>query len=809
MAKRTKRNRLPRDLNPDSLRTLRENGEAPKSRVRRASQVHRLCKQMVEDDRRRAAKRERLYKAYKRFPPTDYSTLVELRMEDQSNVNWGMMPFIIDNNRGSFYDMIAERGTACDIVTKVGNPIEQRVYSDLISQKYDQYGVREDFGYLQGQEISILDMMLYGKGIHMWEDVEGHYSEPCPARDFYVPEDTHISLNKFDLFMRKRKYHLYELWERIKDESAARDRGWNVEAVTEAMRMQREDWLRNYTNEDLMHDVANGRTALTSVMKEVVSVYDFYVREFDGTISRLMVLQDYTPLTSLVNETVSADKSGVEASEDDTIDECGFLLCKMEYAEKIQEVVTVFIDNSGSGDWHDTPSLAEAIFVQCRQYDIIMNSIMDAIKLNMTLMLQGQTADATEKLKNMVWGQFAIIPADMPFVQKQTQMDTTAATNSLQFMMSDLYSGIGHYRVQNTTPSGDKPTATQTQIDSAESAKLSGTQIRRFNEQQTVFHTEKYRRFVSMPKGAKGYEYYEKFCDDLKELGVPKKAWEMDNIRSITSNMIAGPGSPSYKMMASEKIINLTNMTPKDDGQRAAIEDGIAALAGRQNVRRYMPPKVRVDPNNEEKIMGLECEAFSDPMLNPKNVQVLPSDNHVAEIAYHLDDMAQTVMKLQDAMKDGSLTKELAQPGMTRLMHEGAHVGAHMQFLQRDSGKQPIVKEFSSNLATIQKSVEQLQQQMAKMLQDQQQKEKFDPTNDPAIQRQIAMGQLQVQTAEQLANIKVASIAQGHATRDEVQKDKAASDIAITRAKAAAEIEAKTAKEQASPRKLSPPKPKP
>lgn len=781
------------DNNPDGLRTVRSNGEAPKSRVRRASQVLQICRDLVESDVRRMAKRERIWKAYKRFPPTDYSTLVELKMEDQSNVCWGMLAFAVNNTRGSFYDMIVERGRACDIQTKVGTVIQQRVYSDLISEKYDEYGVREDFDYLIGQEISILDMCLFGKGIHMWEDVEGHVSEAVPARDFYVPEDTHIALSKFDLFMRKRKFQLYELYERIENESAAKERGWNTDAVAEAMRMQREDWLSNYTSEDFMHDIVNGNMAMTSVMKESVHVYDFYIREFDGTISRMMILQDYT---ALVNEKSNPASEGVEAHqalEDDVVDECGFLLCKMEYAKAVNEVVCVFLDNAGSGEWHDTPSLAEEIFVQCRQYDIIMNSIMDAVKLNMTLMLQGQTADATERLKQMVWGQFAVIPADTPFVQQRTQLDTQEATTTLQFMMSDLYSGIGRYQVGANSPNGEAPTATQSQQDAAESAKLSGTQTRRYNEQQTVYHRERFRRFIALTKGAKGYEQFEKFKDDLKEAGVPEKAWSWENIRSVTSNMIAGPGSPSYKMQAADKIIAITNMTPKDDGQRAAFEDAIAAVAGRSNVSRYMPPKERLDPDNEEWKMGLECEAFSDPNLNPKNVVVKPDDPHIQHISYHLDDMAQTIMGLQDAMQKGQLDEKRAFPGMTRLMHQGAHVTAHMQFLARDTGKQPILKKFSADLNIIQKQIGQLQQQMQKMLDDKKnQGSQLDP-NDPDIMKKMSMAQIDIEAAQQLAQIKAQAAATMHNIHEQAAQDKATTDVAITRAKAAAAIQAAAA----------------
>lgn len=738
-----------------------------------------------------------MYKAYKRFPPTDYSTLIELKMEGQSNVNWGMMAFLVNNNIGSFYDMLAERGTACDIQTKIGNFIERRVYSELISLGYDQYALREDYNYLMGAEMDILDMALYGKGIQMHDRKDSYQSDHVPVHEFYVPEDTPISLDEFDMFMRKRKYRLHQLFDCIKDREKAEKMGWNVDAVIDAMRMKRDDWKGSST-EEFMHDLVAGRRSLSDAMKERVHVYDLYIKELgDEEISRHMVLQDYEPFFSLVNEKIKDGKTLDDVGKGDILDSQGFLFSKLKYEENVRRIVSVFFDRTGSGDWHDTPSLAEEVFVQCRQYDIIMNSIMDAIKLNMTLILQGSTPEATERLKAMVWGQFAILPSDTPFVQQRTQLATVDATQTLQFMMSDLYSGIGHYRIQDRAPKGDSPTATQRQLDAAESAKLSGTQIRRFNEQQTVHHKEKFRRFVSLTEGCKGYEQFEKFKDEMREMGVPAKAYEFKNIRSITSNMIAGPGSPSYKLMAAEKIIALTNITPKDDGQRAAIEDAIAAIASRQNVSRYMPPKKRMDPEWEERMIGFECETFSDPMLNPRNLAAFPDDNHVKHIDVHLNDMSTTVIKLEEAIKAGTLEERVAFPAMTRLMHEGAHTAAHLKFLALDKGKEPILKEFQKGLFALQRSVEKVQGEMKKIQDAKQQGKPLDP-NDPDLQKQLAMDSMKLDTERQLADIKIASISRQHQLREEITRDKAATDLAVKRAGATVDIENKKRAAKAS-----------
>lgn len=768
--------------NPTFLRTVSANGTAPESRFQNAEQVFRAAREMVEADNGRMKKRARVYKAYKRFPPTDYSSIVDLR-HDGSNVNWGMLQFMVDSQMTSFYDMVAERPRACNILTKKGRDAkEKEIFSDYISDAYDRYALREDENFLAETEMDLMDLGLFGKGIQMYDDMEGYQSEHCPVSELYVPEDTRLNFSEWDCFCRKRSYKLHKVWDMIKNKGRAEEMGWSVEATIYAMRSLREDWRNNYhTNEQFLKGVAQGRVSLSSVMKERLHVFDFYVLEYDGTISRFIVMQNYSDVLALVNE---KDKSETGSTEDTACDEMGFLYCKMKYAENIREILSVFIDRAGSGMWHDTPSFAESIFVQCRQYDITMNRIMDAIAMNMTLLLQGQTEEATQRLKDVVWGQWAILPAGMPFVQQRTQLDTQVATMSLQFMMSDLYSGIGAYRVQEKDKGGDQPTATQRQLDAAESAKLKGTQISRYNERQTIFHRQKFERFIRCKSGMKGFENFEKFRECLREYGVPDAAWNtMDNIESVSSNMLAGAGSPSYKLMVAEKIISFTNLVPKDEGQRAAIEDAIAALAGRQAVKRYLSAKIVPDPTWKDREIGLECEAFESAALNPQNLQVYPNDDHVRHIPRHLGDMATTVVRVEKAIQDGTIDESLARPAMTRLQNEGAHVTQHIKMVQSDESKMPYLKEWNAQLMSLQRAIGKISQNMQKILDQKGQQGGQDRSQDPDIMKAMSLAQIQVDTAQKLAQITLTSAANKAQVDNDIAKEKASVEVAAKMAK--------------------------
>lgn len=780
-----------RDPEPQALRSVNSNGEAPASRLRSAFQAWEVAWDLDRTDRRRRAKRTRIYKAYNRFPPTEYSKLAKEGGSWQSNVNFGMLSFIVDNTVASFYDMLTERTSAADIVTKKGNAKEKVEWSEHISIAFSQALERWD-EFLINQEEDLLDMMLYGKGIEMWEDNDGFQTRHVSCDEILIPDSTKITLANFDVAVVKWKFQLKELYDAISDPSAAGDMGWNVEAVIEAMRWKRDKWRRNFTSEEFVKKVKEGDITLTSHLKETVSAYIVYIKEFDGKVSKHIVLRDYAPMFSLTRGNQFTSKTSPDdasQSNKDEINSMGFLFTRTGMFESYKNVFAVFIDNAGSGMWHNTPSLAEKVFVQCRQYDFAMNAVMDAIKINMSLILQGDTAEATEKIKELVFGPYCLLPADVKMSQHRMQLPTTEATQSLQFLMLDMNRGIGNYQIHARGQDGDAPTATQSQLDATEAAKLTGTQLRRFNSQHSIYYRELFRRLTTMTEGEKGYEIFKEFREYLDENQVPKQAWKMENIFSIKSNMLSGAGSPSYKLMAAQQTIAFTNITPKDEGQANAVRDAIAALQGRQNVDRYLPKKVQPDPTWDQRVIGHENEISESPVLNPKNLQVYPNDNHVEHIEGHMNDMARTLDLVNQSIQSGKVDKDDTKASMTKMLNLGGHISAHMQFLAKDQGKKEQLDQFSKDLQAIQRQTDKVGQQLGEMQKQQADDVTGDLQNDPEMRKALALSQIQINTKQQLAQIQIGAVAQKHQERMQIDQEKASNQIAIERAKAADKLE--------------------
>lgn len=778
-----------RDPAPRALRSIRQNGTAPDSRLRDAYQAYEIAEELDRADAKRRIKRSRIYKAYNRFPPTEYSKLAKDGEAWQSNVNFGMLAFIVDNTIASFYDMLTERVVAAQITTKVGTPTQRGDWGEHISTAFDLALDRWD-GFLFNQEEGLLDMGLYGKGIEMWEGNDGMETKHVSADEVLVPDTTKIDFSNFDVLVVKWKFPLHDLYDAIKDQETAEDMGWNVEAVIEAMRWKRDIWRRK-TNEDFLHDIQEGNITITAHLRDTVSCYIVFIKEFDGKISKHIVLRDYAPAFLLTREDGRSHRAPAIDSQEfkGKVNEMGFLFTKTGMFDSHKNVFAVFIDNAGSGKWHNTPSLAEKVFVHARQYDFAMNGIMDAIKINMSLILQGQSGEATEKLKQIVFGPYMIIPDGVTVAQHRLQLDTQMATEALQFMMLDMKRGIGNYQVHEKTSSGEAPTATQTNIDAMEGAKLSGTQLRRFNGQHSRYYRELYRRLVAMTQGEEGYEIFKEFRDYLDANQVPREAWEYENIHTIKSCMLSGAGSPSYKLMAANQTIAFTNIVPKDEGQSNAIRDGISALQGRQNVDRYMPKKQQPDPTWSERVIGHENEIAESAVLNPRNLMVYSSDNHIEHINGHLSDMARSLALAQQAIKQKQANKEDMKAIATKLLNMGGHVNAHMGYLSKDEGKKEQYDQFAEGLKKIQGAADKLAKQLQKLQKEQADNATGDLQNDPEVRKQLALSQIAISTKEQLANISIGAIATKHQQRLKVDKEKASNQIAIERAKAVDKLE--------------------
>jgi hypothetical protein len=776
-----------------SLAVLDQDGKPPETRINNASHAWNIANHLRLANIGRENKRIRIYKAYKMFPPTGYSKLAEKRLPWQSDVNYGQLGFIVDNQKSSYYDVITERQACCTIKTKYGNEKERLVNSENIGIAFDQ-AIREWPGYLYNTEQDLEEMLLYGKGIGMWDSPMGWMPEHVYLSDLLFPDDIRIDFCNLEEFVRRVRLTPYELYKKIENRAAAEAMGWNVDAAIDAIRFHRAFSNNRKTREDFFRTISEAGFNWSLSVNQKIDLYEVYWREFDGKISKAIILQDYQPISDYINSNV---KGGGKISDDDVRSQHGFMMLKVGLFDSWDEIMYMLTDSVGSGLFQDIKSQAESAFVACRQYDFTMNSLVDAVRLNSMLMIEGQGPDATKMLKQMEWLPISVMPDGAKFIQNRFQLPVAESMSFMQFFMGDMYRGMGQYRINAPTAGGKQRTKGEAELDAAESAKLSGTQIRRFNECQTLYFKQLYKRFVNAKSSDDGYEYVKKFYEILEELGTPKEAAQWKNITSIRSNLINGAGSPSFKLITAEKLLNITAITPANEGQENAVKDAIAALSGRDNVARYRntkPTKI----TDTARVIGFENAGMTDAFVNPQNFPVLPTDPHIEHAQGHFQDLAmQLQMNLQSVQQGNPEFAEISK-AVRAIKFKGGHIMAHVEYISKDQSKQDFLKQFMQGMNEAQAMADELQQVYVQMAEAEAQKQ-GQPNSEEDIKLQYAAAKagIDIDTKKKLADISIGKASISHAQRTEQRKEQGITQLALQKAKARAEIQKEKAKQAA------------
>lgn len=754
--------------------------DPPKTRLVNATNALRTAKDLEESDPQTDA-RTCIYKCYHRFPPTEYSELLREGMSTRSNVCFGELAMTVDETHASYHDMISERSRAADITFRSGQDPRVAVYrSNVVSEAWDKT-LRQWPGYWIMNAGVALNMLLFGKGVAYRPSMASWRYDFLATGDLKVPVDAKVDLSNVPVLAIRWSYSQWELFEKVRMASSSQA-GWNralcLEAIMNVGKHGTSSSPGDY--EQYVRKLAGGETVITGSEADNINVWEMYVREFDGSITKLVVW----------------DSSGaVIAGDNDSPNpaEKGFLFFKENYAQDWPEILTLFTDSTGENLYHNITSLAEKIYIQCRNSDRMLNEIMDAVSANMMLLLQGGDSASNEKLRAIKWETFTALPPDMVFTQHRFALPVEEAVRVNSMVMNTMLQGTGKYRriPGFDKGGGDRSTATQKKLEAAQSAQLDGTQLRRFNESHTVWNNYAFRALLKQKAGVEGesdLKFFKRFCEDR---GIDPETIKEIDIESIESNMIAGAGNPQYRLMAATETVNVLNITPRDEGQAEAIKEVVAVLQGRQNVPRFFMEKQQ-DPVEEVRRIGWENELLKTRGGNPSNVVVLPTDPHIVHLGHpevgHIVSQSMIMERIQQALESGEIKiEDETENIMSIVMSSRAvinHCIKHLQILIRDKSKEKEAKAFAYALQEISGKAENLETSAARSIRARQEKGEGVDKGQMELMIESAKQAIILDTQRKLADLKLQIEAEKAILKGQLSRQQATAKIAEMKASA-------------------------
>lgn len=677
-----------------------------------------------------ANKREAILRAYYNHPyKMSPAMKAESVLTNPSRTSFGILPFKVNQAKSSYMDMLNEREAQMTVTSEANltkdperSKVTRAMWSTHVTWAFERYFYKEWEEHSVNEELGVQDMLLYGKGITHWPTPFGARSRNVPVEKLYPNQEAGMLPSGWDHVHMETDPYWTDLWEMVKNPKTAKDAGWDREAIVKLMRASEPEWS-NESDVQLIKRIEDGSIDKGTENKRCYLV-EFYVKEYEPNSKGFQISKYIIPQNIAV------------ARPDDTTQEDGswyYVFRKPFYAKKMDNLFAVTVDNVGHGKYYQTPSFAESIFVACRTYDQKMNRVIDATELNSMLMTTGGDANAGKNLAKYRIHDRIHFPPGTNLTQTRFQLPVTDSLEVLNRVMVDMSRGIGSYELQQVNASGGKTpaTATQVQLDSAQSAKIEGSAMKRFNRQQTAKGREEYRRFTTelTPKDPE-WDGFQRFKTYLRSQGVPAHAWKPENVL-VESNMNLGAGSAQMKMQTTKAVVELLNIVPRSEGQKVAIREGVGSLKGAGSIDRYFPPEDELRmPTTEDWRIGQENEAMKDTSVKMYNLFVIESDDHIRHLfgsgkkgqppIGHLEDAAISISEGLQMIQGFETAPATDQPLLADKVAEviaeatakSGHSKGHLAHLAQDPSKKQQAQQGQAMIAGIDRGINQLANQL-------------------------------------------------------------------------------------------------
>lgn len=230
---------MPTDLDAPKLLEEKPSGAktritVPSTRIQNALGTQNRVQQLAQADSSRSALRTRVKGLVDGNPPYKAVALKNAGRSHQCNVNWRTAESYLSQATGAFYDIFSETPTYATVSSGYGTPEDQVTYSKIITEKFHDLMLEDDtWDYCI--QISQENMVLFATGPIWFNDPDDWRTEASATGELLVPERAKSNTSKWEEAGRLVSYLPHELYERIMHEKEAKETGWDVQAVKQAI----------------------------------------------------------------------------------------------------------------------------------------------------------------------------------------------------------------------------------------------------------------------------------------------------------------------------------------------------------------------------------------------------------------------------------------------------------------------------------------------------------------------------------------------------------------------------------------------
>jgi hypothetical protein len=656
------------------LENLNEAGSPPKKRIKSSDNLISIADKYIEQDEDAAYLRARAQALVNGEAPYDAEELKSKGLTHVVNANFGEANAIMEAALAPYIEL--QNG-----VPRIANVTmdsyggDSNEDSEIISEEFD-WMLKEWNDHAYNMQLLSREFVGDGVGVAMWPDERSIFWEPCGLKDFKVARDTKVSDESIEVAIVQRSMSVSELYNYIRNPKAAKDLGWNLNAVKQAIwkaSTKRDQW-KNYTShwEDFEREIKeNDLYAGESAYHRAQLVYG-YNKEFDGKFTQLIGSRD------------SSD----------------FLYERYSRYGDVNQCFVIFTYGVGQGTFHTIRGLKQKIYNQIQISNRVLCQAAQAAITSGLIQLQGD-AEAIQDFQYIEVGPYTFIPSGLTPIQLQPPAVATQGLPVYNLMSQVLQNNTGSYRSRQTTPDSQARSATEVVQQARQESTLNAAALELFYTPYNKLLTEQYRRAVSplLTANDKGGRLALEFRKRCLRRGVSVE--RMRQFLKVTAFRAMGDGSPVMTEMASKQLMELYSLMD-EKGKENTLRSVIAGISGVgwQKVNLFVSekgPRRTIDFD----IANLE----NGNLRNGIQQMVHDSQNHAVHIEAHIPLMAEVV----EAHRQQQMPDEQA---MAILRPAADHTTEHLVLFSTNSFRKQEVNELKRQLQNVTAYVDELEQQV-------------------------------------------------------------------------------------------------
>ncbi len=481
------------------------------------------------------------------------------------------------------------------------------------------------------------------------------------------------------------RYTVSELWDFIRDEEAATKKGWNVPAVKLAIKNAAQHLLGDqafnwYTESwETFQRALKSNDLQTSYVSDDIPCGHLLVQEFSGKVSHVIVTESELIPTN----------NNAEPPKD-----IQFLYRHVDCYKDFNEALVVFFQDIGEGTWHTVRGLGDISHKHIELINRLMCRTFDGAFIEGSLVIKPGTTRNGDKLQLVQMGPVTMLPAGAEIQQTKVAGFIEAPLAVVRAVRNDLSSNVGMFQQRNISRDdgrGETVTAKEVEATVAKESTLTQGQMTLFYEYLDSLYEQVYVRAAD-PNTTD--EEAKRFQDECEQDGVPKEA--LQKMEYVRANRSSGYGSPQMRQLTDEQMLKsgaVSAMPP--EGQQNFWRHFTGGIKGADKVDLFFPREHIPKQDDAD-------AAMENAMVAMGRMPVITSSqDDIIHMHSHLDDAANVLTPVKDAMEGGQNDPEQLQQAYAYLQIMGPHCQAHLGPMKANPVRKGQAKYFEDQLKNL------------------------------------------------------------------------------------------------------------